>query len=192
MIKLIAIGASFGGLDAIRTLLMGISAENMVPIVVTLHIGQHPISHFISRLNRESRFFIREAVDKMSMKRQSVYFAPPDYHLLIEKDFSLSLSTDEKVNYSRPSIDVMFQSAAWAFGPEVLGVLLTGANHDGAAGLKAIYQNGGFTIVQDPTNAVSGIMPQSAINLFRPHSILPLENIAEKIIGLVGAQRSML
>lgn len=192
MIKLIAIGASFGGLDAIRTLLFNLPPENMVPVIVTLHIGQHSISHFIGRLNRESRFFIREAADKMKLKKQSVYFAPPDYHLLVENDLSITLSLDEKVNYSRPSIDVMFQSAAWSQGPGVIGVLLTGANQDGALGLKTISQNGGFTIVQDPTTAVSRIMPQSAINLFKPDSILPLENIAEKIVGLIGNQHCKL
>jgi two-component system chemotaxis response regulator CheB len=186
MIRLIVVGASFGGLDAIRTLLHGLPPEMTVPIAVTLHIGTHSISHFIRRLNNESTFAVREAEDKVLMKDRTVYFAPPNYHLMVEKDFTLNLSADEKINYSRPSIDVLFETAAWAFGPEVLGILLTGANNDGAAGLKAIHDNGGTAIVQDPTTAVSGIMPQAAINLFKPDSILPVEYIGRRIYSLIG------
>jgi two-component system, chemotaxis family, protein-glutamate methylesterase/glutaminase len=185
MIRLIVVGASYGGLDAIRTLLLGLPAELPVPIAITLHIGNHPITHFIHRLNRELPFIVREAEDKIVMKKNTVYFAPPNYHLMVEKDFILNLSADAKINFSRPSIDVLFETAAWALGPEVIGVLLTGANHDGAAGLKAIHDNGGIAIVQDPTTAVSGIMPQAAINLFKPDSILPIEYIGGKIYSLI-------
>lgn len=186
MIRLIVVGASFGGLDAIRTLLHGLPPEMTVPIAVTLHIGTHSISNFIRKLNNESSFVVREAEDKVFMKSKTVYFAPPNYHLMVEKDFTLNLSADEKVNYSRPSIDVLFETAAWAFGPGVIGILLTGANDDGAAGLKAIHDNGGTAIVQDPTTAVSGIMPQAAINLFKPDYILPVEYIGRKIYSLLG------
>ena len=186
MIRLIVVGASFGGLDAISTLLLGLPRELPVPIVVTLHIGTHSISHFIRRLNNESHFAVCEAEDKTFMKNNTVYFAPPNYHLMVEKDFTLNLSADEKINSSRPSIDVLFETAAWAFGPEVIGVLLTGANNDGAAGLKAIHDSGGITIVQDPITAVSGIMPQAAVNLFKPDSILPVEYISRKIYSLIG------
>lgn len=185
MIRLIVVGASFGGLDAIRTLLLGLPPELSVPIVVTLHIGTHSISHFIQRLNNESPFIVSEAEDKVLMKSNTVYFAPPNYHLMVEKDFTLNLSADEKINFSRPSIDVLFETAAWAFGPEVIGVLLTGANNDGAAGLKAIHDNGGIAIVQDPSTSVSGIMPQAAINLFKPDSILPVEYMGGKILSLI-------
>lgn len=188
MIRLIVVGASFGGLDAIRTLLLGLPPELTVPIAVTLHIGTHSISHFIHRLNNESPLAVREAEDKVIMKNRTVYFAPPNYHLMIEKDFTLNLSADEKVNFSRPSIDVLFETAAWAFGPGVIGILLTGANNDGAAGLKTIHDNGGIAIVQDPTTAVSGIMPQAAINLFKPDSILPLEYIGGKIYSFIGQE----
>jgi two-component system, chemotaxis family, protein-glutamate methylesterase/glutaminase len=186
MIRLIVVGASFGGLDAIRTLLLGLPRELPVPIVVTLHIGTHSISHFIRRLNNESQFDVREAEDKIFMENNTIYFAPPNYHLMVEKDFTLNLSADEKINFSRPSIDVLFETAAWALGPEVIGVLLTGANNDGAAGLKAIHDNGGIAIVQDPSTAVSGIMPQAALNLFKPDSILPVEYIGGKIYSLFG------
>lgn len=186
MIRLIVVGASFGGLDAIRTLLLGLPHELPVPIAVTLHIGNHSISHFIRRLNNELPFAVREAEDKVIMKSKTVYFAPPNYHLMVEKDFTLNLSADEKVNFSRPSIDVLFETAAWAFGPEVIGVLLTGANNDGAAGLKTIHDNGGIAIVQDPSSAVSGIMPQAALNLFKPDYILPVEYMGDKIYSLLG------
>lgn len=188
MIRLIVIGASYGGLDAIRTLLHGLPANIPVPVAITLHIGNHPITHFIQRLNRELPFVVCEAEDKVSMKNNTVYFAPPNYHLMVESNFTFNLSTDEKVNFSRPSIDVLFETAAWAYGPGVIGVLLTGANNDGAAGLKTIQANGGITIVQDPTTAVAGIMPQAALNLFNPDSILPVEFMGTKINSLFAPE----
>jgi two-component system chemotaxis response regulator CheB len=185
MVGLIVLGASFGGLDAISGILSGLDSNCRTPILATLHIGNFPISWYIRRLNRETAYFVREAEDKMAVKNQTLYFAPPNYHLMVEKDLTLSLSVEEKVNFSRPSVDVMFESAAWSLGPKVIGILLTGANSDGAAGLFSIKKAGGITIVQEPATAEADVMPRSAINLFQPDYILPLSAISAKINSLL-------
>src|SRR5690606_35205527 len=106
---------------------------------------------------------VKEADEKEKIKPGCVYIAPPNYHLLIEKNETFSLSIDEKVNYARPSIDVLFDSAAYVYYDQLIGVVMTGANHDGAMGLKKIKENGGMTIVQDPETAISRFMPEAAI-----------------------------
>ena len=122
-----------------------------------------------------------EAVDKTKIEKEQIYFAPPNYHLLVERDFSLSLSQEDPVVFSRPSIDVLFESAARSLGEKVCGVLLTGANEDGAAGLKFIQACGGYTIVQNPMDAEIPTMPQSALTRFRPDFIGSLKEIAQKL-----------
>jgi two-component system chemotaxis response regulator CheB len=120
---------------------------------------------------------VREAADKEAIAPGTVYFAGSGYHLSVERDFTFSLSCEPPVHFARPAIDVLMESGADAYGPGLVGILLTGANHDGAAGMAAIHANGGLTIVQDPADAQVATMPQSAIDRFSPHLILPLARI---------------
>ena len=126
---------------------------------------------------RRTRLRVKEADDKDAVSSATLYFAAPGYHLLVERDRSLSLSQDDAVHFSRPSIDVLFESAADVWGPQVAGVLLTGANEDGAAGLEAIHRVGGLTVIQDPAEAAVPTMPRAALQRFAPDYILPLRDI---------------
>jgi len=125
---------------------------------------------------------VKEADEKEAIVPGTVYIAPPDYHMMVETDETISFSADEKVNYSRPSIDVLFEAAADTYGRQLVGIVLTGANNDGAAGLLAIKNAGGFTIVQEPEDAESPAMPIAAIQLAKPHSILSLDEIIKLLI----------
>ncbi len=126
---------------------------------------------------RRTRLRVKEAEDKDPLSSGMLCFAAPGYHLLVEGDRSLSLSQDDAVHFSRPSIDVLFESAADVWGPQVAGVLLTGANEDGAAGLEAIHRVGGLTVIQDPAEAAVPTMPRAALQRFAPDYILPLRDI---------------
>lgn len=128
---------------------------------------------------------MKEADEKEEIENGVVYFAPPNYHLLIERDHTFSLSADRRVNFARPSVDVLFESAANAYGSELIGVILTGANNDGARGLKKIKDMGGLTIVQDPASAEARYMPEAAIEEVQTVDyILPLEKIKTILIKL--------
>ena len=185
MVKAIVIGASFGGMEAIKTILTGLPSGFKVPVCVVLHIGNNNINNYLTILNHKTGFIVKEAEEKELIKSGNVYFAPPNYHLQLENNFSFSLSTDQKINYSRPAIDVLFETAAWAYKNELLGILLTGSNSDGADGLKTIKKYGGFTIVENPDTALAKAMPLQAIREEEPTFILNLSQIAEKIIELV-------
>lgn len=186
MIKIIVIGTSYGGLEAIKKIVNGFPRSFKIPVIIVLHIGNNNINTYISLLNKNTGLTIKEAEEKETIKAKTIYFAPPNYHLQIEDKNSLSLSTAEKVNFSRPSIDVLFETAAWTFGDELLGILLTGSNSDGAEGLKTIKKYGGATIVENPETAFANTMPQSALKKIKPDYVLNLENIADKIIELTN------
>ncbi len=184
MVKAIVMGASFGGLQAIKTIVNALPVDFKPPVIVVLHIGNNNIKTFISLLNKNSPLKVKEAAEKERIKAKTIYFAPPNYHLQVENDLSFSLSTAEKVNFSRPAIDVLFETAAWAFKKELVGILLTGSNSDGAEGIKTIKHYGGTTIVENPETAHAKSMPESAINKSAPDYILNLQDIADKIIKL--------
>jgi len=186
MIKAIVIGASYGGLQAIKTIVNGLPADFKQPVIIVLHIGNNDIKTFISLLNNSSQLKVKEAGEKEKIKAKTIYFAPPNYHLQIEDDLTFSLSTAEKVNFSRPAIDVLFETAAWTFKKELVGILLTGSNSDGAEGIKTIKQFGGTTIVENPETAHAKSMPQAAIAKSDPDFILDLPDITAKIIELVN------
>jgi len=173
----IVIGTSAGGLDALGIILPMLDARLPVPIIIVQHISASSDSFIITYFNRICRLTVKEAEEKELLKPGFVYFAPPDYHILIEDDRTISLSNEEKVNYSRPSIDVLFETASWAFGNRVIGIILTGANWDGAAGSEIIKKSGGLIIVQDPKTAAVSRMPEATIERFKPDYILPLEEI---------------
>jgi len=187
MIKAIAIGTSYGGLEAIKVILSKLPSKFNTPVFIVLHIGNNNINTFISLLNRDENLKVKEAEEKEIINPKTVYFAPPNYHLQVEDEFSLSLSTAEKVNFSRPSIDVLFETAAWTFKQNLLGILLTGSNSDGAEGLKTIKDYGGTTIIENPETAFAKTMPFSGLKTSTPDFILNLEEIAGKIIELTNS-----
>ena len=177
----IVIGVSSGGMAVLKILLQSLPAFFGLPIVIVQHIGANSGNSWITHMDKLSNLKIKEADEKERIERGTVYFAPPNYHTLIEKDETFSFTIDERVNYARPSIDVLFESAADAYKHELIGIILTGSSSDGAKGLKRIKEKGGLTIVQDPVTAESGYMPAAAIALTQVDHILPLEDI----IGLL-------
>lgn len=184
MTSSIVIGASYGGMEAIRNILTKFPESFTIPIIIVLHIGNNTITSFLSHLNSNTSFLVKEAEEKEIIAPKTVYFAPPNYHLLVENNFSFSLSTDKKINFSRPSIDVLFETAAWTFKDKLTGILLTGSNNDGAIGIKIIKDYGGKTIVENPETAFAKTMPGNAIEMSKPDYILDLDNIAGKVVEL--------
>lgn len=181
MHKAIVIGASHGGLEALKQILPGFKQGFPLSVIVVLHIGDHNNDPFLFYLNQLCEIPVKEAELNEPILPGTIYFAPPNYHLLINDNFSFSLSTDEKVNFSRPSIDVTFESAAWAYTKSLIGVILTGANSDGAKGLLAIKKLGGITIVQNPCSAMSPAMPRYALKMVKPDFRFNLEGIVQKL-----------
>jgi two-component system, chemotaxis family, protein-glutamate methylesterase/glutaminase len=176
--ELVAIGASWGGLHALETVLGGLTNDFKVPIAIAQHRAVDSGSGALSRvLSLRSGLDVCEAGDKDAIEPGRVYLAPPDYHLLVEPD-GFALSTDELVQHSRPSIDVLFESAADTFGDRTIGVILTGANADGACGLHRVKRRGGTTIVQDPQTAAKRAMPDAAIATGAVDHVAALEEIA--------------
>jgi two-component system chemotaxis response regulator CheB len=182
----IVIGTSAGGLDAMGIILPLIDPSLPVPILIVQHISANSDSFMVTYFNRLCRLTVKEAEEKEEFLPGVVYFAPPDYHLLVEQDRTASLSNEEKVNYSRPSVDVLFETASWVYGSRLLGIVLTGANWDGAAGCELIRKAGGLVIVQDPETAAVRRMPESVIERIVPDYILSLEEIGKKINSLFG------
>jgi len=187
-IEAIVVGGSAGALDALNAILPALPGDFPIPIAVVLHVSADGAPLLISVLASRCALAIKEAEDKEPIAPGTVYIAPANYHLLVENDRWFSLSVDELVHYSRPSIDVLFESAADAYGPALLGVLLTGANQDGARGLAAIQKAGGATIVQSPATAHVPTMPEAALRLIRPDLVLPLAEIGPYLVR-IGARR---
>jgi two-component system, chemotaxis family, protein-glutamate methylesterase/glutaminase len=186
---LIAIGTSWGGLRALGTLLDHLPDELDVPIAIAQHRGAGSLEGVLAAaLRRHVDREVREVEDKDPIERSRIYLAPPDYHLLVERG-GFALSLDEHVQFARPSIDVLFETAAEAYGPGAIGVVLTGANADGAAGLAAIAARGGVAIVQDPASAEVRVMPDAAIAA-AASVVLPLEEIAPYVLELCRAPAS--
>lgn len=182
--EVICVGASWGGLQAVRRLLSEIPAELEQPIVIAQHRSPESQEGTLADvLGREIGRPVLEVEDKTPIERSRVYLAPPDYHLLVEPG-RFALSIDERVQYARPSIDVLFESAADAYGETVIGIILTGANEDGAEGLARIKARGGVAIVQDPLGAERRAMPEAAIAATAADAVLPLEAIGNFLYGL--------
>lgn len=180
----VAIGASAGGVQALLTLLPALPADFPWPIFIVLHVPADRGNVLAPLFGAKCRLEVKEAEDKETARPGVVYFAPSNYHLLVESNGDLALSSDEAVNYSRPSIDVLFESAADAYGAGLTGVILTGANEDGAAGLSAVAAAGGIALVEEPAAAYAQAMPQAARNACDAALALPLERIAEHLKGL--------
>jgi len=177
---LVVMGTSTGGLHALTRLLSGLPASFPLPIAIVQHRSRDSDERLSLLLSGASLIPVYEAEDKEPLRSPGVYLGPPDYHLLVEQD-SVALSTEEPVAYSRPSIDVLFESAAYSHGSSVIGVLLTGANQDGTRGLKRIKERGGYVIVQNPDSAESAFMPKHAVKNLLPDRVLHLEQIAVEL-----------
>jgi two-component system, chemotaxis family, protein-glutamate methylesterase/glutaminase len=177
-VEAIVIGASAGGVAALGTLLPALPAQLVVPCFIVLHLPRERPSLLADIFAPQCRRPIVEAQDKEPVAPGTVYIAPPDYHLLIDEGPAIALSTDEVVHFSRPSIDVLFESAADVYGRGLLGIVLSGWNQDGADGLEAVRRAGGLTIVQHPDTAEAPVMPQSALARHPDHLALSLAGIA--------------
>lgn len=185
MYDAVVIGASAGGMKAIKTIINTLPADFPLPIAIVQHVASHPNSYLAEYLGLDCALAVKEVDDKEAMIPGNIYLAPPDYHLLLEPDRSFSLSVDARVNFSCPSIDVLFESAADSLNGQVIGIILTGASADGSAGLKAIKEAGGLTIVQDPKTAESPYMPQAALTAAPPHHVEELKDIAPLLQNIV-------
>lgn len=181
----VAVGVSSGGLYALHTLLSSLPKNFPLPVFVVQHLSRDADQILVEYLKRKTGFPIKQAEDKEDIRGGTVYLAPPDYHLLVEVDGrSLALSKDPAVNYARPSIDVLFESAAAALRDSLIGVIMTGSGADGSKGLRSIKQHGGYTIVQDPASAESAMMPQAAIDAAEIDEIAPLEELGGVLVKL--------
>jgi two-component system chemotaxis response regulator CheB len=183
-IDAVVIGGSAGGVQALLTLLPGLPASFTLPVVVLLHLPDDRESRLAEVFGYRSAMPVREARDKEPIAASTIYFAPSGFHLSIEQERTFSLSGEEPVHHSRPSIDVLMASAADVYGPYLAGILLTGASVDGAAGLSRIKQAGGLTVVQNPEQASVATMPLAAISRQAPDLVLSLEEIHELLLTL--------
>jgi two-component system chemotaxis response regulator CheB len=183
-VRAVVIGASAGGVEALLNLLSGLPAGFRLPLIAVIHLPPDRDSRLAEIFQHRLPISVREACDKEPIAPSTLYFAGSGYHLLVETDHSFALSCEAPVHYSRPSIDVLMESAADAYGAELAGILLTGANYDGAAGLSSIRRRGGITVVQDPAEAQVPTMPEAAIRRLQPSFILPLSGIRNLLLEL--------
>lgn len=175
-VRLVVIGASRGGFEALQRILPALPEGAAAPVVVVQHRSPDGDDRLTAALQRACALPLEDAEDKRELSPGRVYFAPADYHVLVDGD-ALSLSTDEPVRHARPSIDVLFESAAEAFGNGVVGVVLTGAGNDGVAGLAAIRRHGGFAVVEQPATAQAPALPAQAVAAGEADLVLPLDEI---------------
>ncbi|MFZ6638578.1 chemotaxis protein CheB [Undibacterium sp. TC4M20W] len=182
--KTIVIGASAGGISALQDILTGLPADYGLPIIVLLHLPENRESKLVELFAHFVKLPVREARDKDIISAGTIYFASAGYHLSIETDYSFSLSCEAPVFFSRPSIDILMESAAHVYGRRLVGILLTGANQDGAYGLSCIANHGGLTVVQDPGEAQVATMPKAALAQMQPDLILPLHEIHQLLLRL--------
>lgn len=175
----VVIGASAGALEALSAILPYLPASFPVPILIVVHIPPDRPSALANLFAAKCRMAVKEAEDKEPLLAGTIYFAPPDYHLLVEVDKTVALSSDEQVFFSRPSIDVLFETAADAYQERLIGIVLSGANSDGANGLKAVMAAGGVGLVQNPDTAFAAAMPEAAEKMNPDADAMTLAEIAE-------------
>lgn len=191
-VQAVVVGTSAGGVEALSLLLPALPSSLRVPVLVVIHLPRDRPSLLAEVFAPKCAVPVREIEDKEPIAPGAVYFAPPDYHLLLDKGSgegpNAALSMDDPVNYSRPSIDVLFESAAEIFGRGLMAVLLTGANEDGAAGLRTVRRAGGLTLAQSPEEAFAAAMPAAAIAQGSVDHVLPLAGIAT-LFARLGAVR---
>ena len=184
--RLVAIGSSWGGLDAVGELLASLPERFPAAVAIAQHRAiDSEEGALAGLLARRSAIPVRDAEDKDAILAGNAYLAPPDYHLLVEED-GFALSVDERVHHARPSIDVLFESAADVYGERLVAVVLTGANDDGADGVRAVKARGGTTVAQDPGEAERAEMPAAAIATGAVDHVLALAGIAPALVELCG------
>lgn len=182
----IVIGGSAGAVSALLKLLPALEQGFPLPVLIVIHLPPDDKGALADLLNSQCPMTVKEAEDKEPVREGTAFLAPANYHLLVEPDFSFSFSQDDPVFYSRPSIDVLFESAADAYGSALAGVILTGASPDGAHGLRAIHLAGGRTFVQDPATAEMPTMPEAALTACPQARVLPLNKMAVALRALVS------
>ena len=185
-IAAVVIGASAGGIEALKVLFAGLQPAFPVPVFVVKHIDAEADDSIVRYLNKTSRLPVSFADDQEPVDSGHIYLAPPGYHMLIEEDCSISLCVDRKVTYSRPSVDVLFESAAEAYGSSLIAVVLTGANRDGSAGARQIKQRGGLVLVQDPATAEHEVMPKATLADTDVDGVMALPALATRLNELTG------
>jgi len=188
-IQCIVIGVSAGGFNALHSLVSQLPEDFSLPIAIVQHRASSNDGYLAQHLNINAKVEVKDVIDKEPICAGIVYIAPPDYHLLIERGLYFSLSRVDKVNYSRPSIDVLFESAADIYRQTCLAIILTGKNHDGAMGLAKVVENGGTAHVQVPMSAEASEMPNAAINKVPTADILSLAEITNYLIALDQKQK---
>jgi two-component system chemotaxis response regulator CheB len=184
--KAVAIGVSSGGVQALKLLLGELPADYPLPVLIVQHISPDAGNGMAKLLDDLCRIRVKEADEQDHIAPATVYLAPPNYHLLVEREGFLSLSADPPVSYARPSVDVLFESASTVFGAGLIAIVLTGANYDGARGVKTVKRHGGIVIVQDPEDADTPQMPQAAIAAVEPDHVVPLAGMATLLRQLAG------
>ncbi len=187
-ISAVVIGASAGGVEALGVLLPALPARCRAAVLIVVHMPRQRPSLLKDLFIARCPLQVREAQDKQPVEPGTVYFAPPDYHLMVETNedasVALALSVDEPVHFSRPSIDVLFESAAECWGDRLMAIILTGANSDGVQGLAAVSRRGGITVVQDPGEAVADTLPAGAVRTGLAQHVLPLAGIGAMLSQL--------
>jgi two-component system, chemotaxis family, protein-glutamate methylesterase/glutaminase len=183
--RFVAVGASLGGMRALAVLLGGLPKDFPAAIAVVQHRASEGTDDLTTVLQRDCALPIAEACDKQPIASGNVYVAPAGYHLLVDGD-EFSLSIDPPVNHARPSVDVLFETAAQAFGDRTIAIVLSGASHDGARGALAVRNADGAVVVQDPATAESHIMPAATLALVKADAVLPVHDIATWLVGHAG------
>ncbi len=180
--EVVCIGTSWGGLDALRTVLGGLPGDFGAPVCVVQHRSEsESITQMVELLRTSTRLRVCEPEDKQPLEAGVVYVAPAGYHLMVDADH-VSLSVEDRVRWARPSVDVLFESAAAARGCHVTAVVLTGANDDGARGALAVHGAGGTVIVQEPGTAERAEMPEATLGMVEADAVLPLQDIAAELV----------
>jgi len=182
----VVLGASAGAVQALSRILPILPPDYPLPVLVVVHVPPQRRNVLAALFAEKCRLAVREPDDKEPIAPGTILFAPPDYHMLIEADRTVSLSTEGPVQFSRPSIDVLFESAADAYGAGLIGAVLTGANHDGAEGLRAVAEAGGTAFVEDPAEAAYPVMPSAALALTPRAESLSLAAIAQRLLEAAG------
>jgi two-component system, chemotaxis family, protein-glutamate methylesterase/glutaminase len=185
-VSALAIGCSAGGVDALCQLLPALDAECGIAVFVVVHLPRERPSRLVEVFSTKCQLAVLEAEDKQPVEAGAVYFAPPDYHLLLDSGPRLSLSVDQLVHFSRPAVDVLFQSAADVYGPQLIAMVLSGANEDGAAGLAAVKRAGGATLIQEPSTALATAMPEAALRAVPESPALDLTELAVSLRAIRG------
>jgi two-component system, chemotaxis family, protein-glutamate methylesterase/glutaminase len=183
----VVIGGSAGALEVLRMIVRDLPKSLSCPVVILIHLPSHS-SGLAELLGSDTSLVVKQAEDKEPMVAGTVYIAPPSYHLLIEAQRTFALSVDPPVHFSRPSIDVLFETAADVYGASLIGILLSGASEDGAVGLQEIQRAGGTTLVQSPLSAEVAIMPAAALALFEPTYVWSPNQIASGLTKLLNGR----